>query len=64
VDLAAHEGAVAARMLARFKALEAAHHPRAVAPPLLRPAFCAAAGAHAGFAAPYCAFAAGADGCA
>ena len=41
-------------MLARFKELESEYHPRVVAPPALKDAFCDAAIAHSGFTAPYC----------
>jgi hypothetical protein len=46
--------AVVAKMLARFKELESEYHPRMLSPPDLKDAFCLAANAHKGFAAPYC----------
>ena len=63
-DMATIERGLVAKMLARFKELEQEYHPRVVPPPKLGAAFCAAANAHSGFTAPYCAYApAGSDGC-
>ena len=63
-DMATIERGLVAKMLARFKELELEYHPRVVPPPKLGAAFCAAANAHSGFTAPYCAYApAGSDGC-
>ena len=63
-DVAAANPDVVAKMLARFKELEAEYHPRVLAPPLLNNAFCLAARAHAGFTAPYCPFASSSQYCA
>ena len=53
-NVARSNPAVVKKMLARFAALEGTYHPRVVAPPILRDAFCSAANGHAGFTAPYC----------
>ena len=57
IDMAPFQSSLVTRMLARFKQLETAYHPRVVSPPLLKQAFCDAAIAHAGFTAPYCKYA-------
>ena len=53
-NVASGNPGVVKKMLARFAALESTYHPRIVAPPILRGAFCSAANGHDGFTAPYC----------
>ena len=63
-DVSASNPDVVAKMLARFKELEAEYHPRIISPPILQQAFCAAVEAHSGFAAPYCPYTSSSQYCA